>query len=394
MSGADNTSGDRRVAMGLTYYSPYVSGLTNAARDVAEGLAERGWSVTVVASQHDAGLPPSEEINGVRVIRTPVVARMSKGVISPTLPFVCAREIARAGLGNLHLPMLEAGAVATLLRRRYPLVTTYQCDVTLGAGAANRCVERAMDFSTIMAARRSAAVSVTSFDYLESSRTREHLRPRALEVPAPALNRGLGSPTFRDGVGPHIGFLGRIVEEKGVPYLVEAFRGVAGEDWRLLIGGDFERVAGGSTIADVRRAAADDDRIRILGFVPDERMADFYASLDVFALPSVNPLEAFGIAQVEAMLAGIPVVASGLPGVRQPVLRTGFGRVVPPRDVAGLGKALLGVVTTDPSEWRPCRERAEREYGLPGILDRWEEVFSDARSPNAPRRTSPRFGDL
>ena len=121
----------RRVTMGLTYYAPYVSGLTNAAKIVAESLAQRGWQVTVVTSRHDRRLPQREVVNGVLVIRVPVLARMSKGVLSPMLPFVAAQHIRRSGVGNLHLPMPEAGAVAALLGRRSRLVTTYQCDVTL-----------------------------------------------------------------------------------------------------------------------------------------------------------------------------------------------------------------------------------------------------------------------
>ena len=67
----------------LTYYTPYVSGLTNVARDVAEGLAAHGFRVTVVTSRHDRSLPTEEHINGVRVVRAPVWTRFGKGTISP-----------------------------------------------------------------------------------------------------------------------------------------------------------------------------------------------------------------------------------------------------------------------------------------------------------------------
>ena len=60
------------LAIALTYCTPYVSGLTNMARDIAEGLAARGRRVTVVTSHFDSGLPLEEEINGVRVLRAPV----------------------------------------------------------------------------------------------------------------------------------------------------------------------------------------------------------------------------------------------------------------------------------------------------------------------------------
>jgi hypothetical protein len=63
--------GSRRhddVAVAVTYYSPYVSGLTNMARDIAEGLAARGRRVTVVTSRYDPALPRDEEFNGVLVL--------------------------------------------------------------------------------------------------------------------------------------------------------------------------------------------------------------------------------------------------------------------------------------------------------------------------------------
>ena len=100
------------LAIALTYYSPYVSGLTNMARDIAEGLAARGRTVTVVTSHFDSGLPLEEEINGVRVLRAPVLARVGRGVVSPQLVALGRKTLGRARVASLQLPMLEAGAIA------------------------------------------------------------------------------------------------------------------------------------------------------------------------------------------------------------------------------------------------------------------------------------------
>ena len=123
------------LAIALTYYSPYVSGLTNMARDIAEGLAARGRTVSVVTSHFDSGLPLEEEINGVRVLRAPVLARVGRGVISPQLVALGRKILGRARVASLQLPMLEAGAIAAGLRT--PLVSTYHCDVTLPPGLVN-----------------------------------------------------------------------------------------------------------------------------------------------------------------------------------------------------------------------------------------------------------------
>ncbi len=333
------------LLIALNYYSPYVSGLTNVARDVAEGLAARGWRITVVASQHAPELPLEERINGVRVVRTPVAVRIGKGVISPSFIGTVRRESAGSRLLNLHAPMLEAGLIARASLA--PVVMTYQCDISLPATLLGRLQNRMLDLSTKLAARKSAFVTVTSDDYADHSRMREALSLRRRVIPATCKVRAGGTPAYRDGPGPHIGFLGRIVEEKGVEYLVEGFRAFDNPAARLLIAGDFQGVAGGSVIDRVRRSIGDDPRIRLLGFLPDAALDDFYASLDIFALPSINPFEAFGIVQVEAMMRGIPVIASDLPGVRQPVLATGMGAIVAPRSSAAVQQALTTLIGAD-----------------------------------------------
>jgi glycosyltransferase involved in cell wall biosynthesis len=205
---------------------------------------------------------------------------------------------------------------------------------------------------------------------------------RTTVVPPPCHVRPAGRPSFRDGAGLHVGFLGRIVEEKGLQYLVQAFQQLGDPDARLLIGGDFAAVAGGSVVDQVRGLAAGDERIRFLGFLPEEQIADLYASIDVFALPSVNSFEAFGIVQVEAMMAGVPALASDLPGVRTPVQETGFGVVTTPRDVgditAGLARLRDAALDRDAGA-----QRARDRYALDTVLDGYEDVLADVARESA-----------
>ena len=67
------------------------------------------------------------------------------------------------------------------------------------------------------------------------------------------------------------------------------------------------------------------ERLVFLDLLPSELMPSFFALCDVLAVTSLNSTEAFGLVQVEAMLAGTPVVATDLPGVREAVRRTDMG---------------------------------------------------------------------
>lgn len=376
-------SSDYDVLVALNYYAPYVSGVTEAARVTAEGLVERGWRVAVVCGHHDPSTPRRESVNGVDVYRTKVALRIGKGIVSPGFVPTIARLARRSRLVHLHAPMLEAGAVAAAVRST-PLVVTYHCDVALSDAALDRLQVRALDRSHRATIRRAAAIFVTSEDYAQASRLHDVLKERTTEMPVPCILRPAGRPSYRDGDGLHVGFLGRIVEEKGLEYLVAGFRAL-GPEARLVIGGDFSRVAGGSVVEKVRRAIGGDERIRMLGFVPDEALPDFYASLDVFALPSINALEAFGIVQVEAMMHGIPSVASDLPGVRVPVLATGFGVIVPPKDASAITDALERVAR-DPLDSSIGARAAQDRYLAANVIDRHASVFASLTSTRVPEK--------
>jgi glycosyltransferase involved in cell wall biosynthesis len=361
------------VTVMLDYYTPYVSGLTEAARLTAEGLAGRGWRIAVVCAQHDPGLARHEVINGVHVFRAPVLARVSRGFVSPRLPLLAGRLAARSDIVHIHLPNPEAALVAAV-KGSARLVVTHHIDVFLPDTPINRFGMWAVDQVCKAAVRKADLVIANSEDQARGSRIWPTIRRRPLlPVPSPCVERSGGAPRLRDGDGLHIGFMGRITVDKGIEYLIRAFRSIDDPRARLLIAGDYASVAGGSNIAQLRAEAGGDPRIRFTGLLRGEGLRDFYASIDVFALPSIS--ESFGIVQVEAMMAGIPPVSTELPGSRYPVMATGFGRLVPPRDPAALRAALLEMAQLPAEDRKAGQEAATKLFGGEAFLDAHEEAF-------------------
>ena len=254
---------------------------------------------------------------------------------------------------------------------------TYQCDPPRGLGLKSDVVQVALDMSHKVALQRADKVVASSLDYAHSSRVLSK-RPRAqvVAIPPPSWPRAAGMPTYRVGSGRHVGFLGRLTSEKGADVLIRAFRQSAAEADRLLIAGEGVDVAGDSAFARIKESAGGDPRVVFLGRIPDEKIADFYASIDVFCLPSTNSFEAFGIVQVEALLAGVPVIASDLPGVRTIVQETGGGICVVPGSVDSLAAALreIGRLYLDPSR---LSAKASEAYGVKTSLGRYADLFSD-----------------
>ena len=357
----------------INYYAPYVNGQTETARQLAEGLARRGWQVAMVAARHDPALPAVERLGGVDVYRTPVVGRVGRGLVSPGFASTVRRLGRRSEVVHLHLPMLEAGLVAAPPRPA-PLVLTHHIDLWLPPSRVNDLARTVVAGSTRYALVRSAAVVVNSEDQARGSRFWP-LADRWEPVPPPCLDRRGGAPAYRDGPGTHVGFLGRLVPDKGIDQLLTAFAGLP-DTARLLIAGDFLGYPGDNLMHRVRAAAAADPRIRVLGMLAGREIDDFYASIDVFALPSVA--ESFGIAQTEAMMCGVPSVTTDLPGGRWPVAATGFGVLVPPGDPAALRAALVRAAAFDPARRAAGAARTHDLFALDRSLDRYEALLRTA----------------
>jgi glycosyltransferase involved in cell wall biosynthesis len=340
----------KRVLIVLSYYHPYVSGVSEYAKMLAEGLAKH-HDVTVLTGQHTPDLPFSETIHGVSVIRAKPLFFAHKGYISVDLAFRFRRLSHDADVINFHLPMLDALWLAPLAPRKTHFITTYQCDVQATGGWLDRFAVRAVQTAARICVRRSQEVVVTSLDYAAGSPLLSTEHVRIVEGYAPIKDTGFVVATGgRDNDAfPVIGFLGRFVSEKGIDVLIRAFERVrlSYPAAKLLLAGDYESVAGGSIYPRLRTSIeALGAKVELLGRIEEAELPEFYARLNLFVLPSVNAYEAFGMVQIEAMLAGVPVVASDMRGVRVPVTLTGIGRLAPPGDDEGLARAIVDAVTS------------------------------------------------
>lgn len=343
------------------YWAPYRSGLTVYAGALARALAARGVAVRVLCGRHDPDAPADETIGGVEVRRLPVRLRYDRGILVPGLVPAAVGAARRGDVVVTVAPLAEAGVIAGLAPRDRT-VLLYVCDPDVPAGAVGRLLIAAVDASARIAVARSTVVAALSHDYAAHSRVLAGAGRPVVAIPppvnahrfAPAEPLAAITAIARPGV-VSVGFLGRLVHEKGLDRLVAAAARMR-EPGRLLLAGDSAGVAGGGVRdALVAQAAALGVDVTFLGPLAQSDVNAFYSSVDVLCLPSVNPLEAYGMVQVEAMLCGTPVVASALPGVREIIQATGMGELVAPGDVDALA-AALDAVGADPDRYR--RDRA------------------------------------
>lgn len=373
----------RRILLVLYYYDPYVSGVTLCAKRVAEGLAARGHSVTVLASQHEPRLPLETTINKVKVVRKPVMFRLGKGVVMPFfwLSIVCYAR--RNDIVNIHMPLAESGLSSLFIPKR-KMIATYQCDINLGNGLIERIIATMSMLLMKLQLRRTRYVIPSSVDYLEHSKMAAFSWKANPIEPMVTVKEftpvSYGKLFQRIGIKDRdtvIGFMGRVVYEKGIEYLIEAIPYLQKEltSVKIVIAGDYKNVAGGS-VKEVLDGYMQKypGTVIFTGFLSDAERNQFYSGIDVLVLPSIDPLEAYGMVQVEAMLCGTPVVASDMPGVRQIILKTGYGRLARQRDSEDIARQVTAVVK-NMDKYMPQRGRVVRLFDPEKGLKVYEELM-------------------
>ncbi len=201
----------------------------------------------------------------------------------------------------------------------------------------------------------------------------EHLPPSRRQVVWNPVHEGVVEAGRRRDGGPlRFGFLGRLVEEKGIDLLLAACRQLPREGWTLTIGG---RAPGGDD--DLRRRS-EGLPITFAGFVETIR---FLSDIDVLVAP-VLWAEPFGLTIVEALAAGVPVIGSRLGGVGEILRDVEPGWLFPPGDVAALVALMREMIACPPAPpaaspgYRSVMERTDRTHAIGRYLDLYRSVVA------------------
>lgn len=381
-----------RILTVLTYYRPHTSGLTIYAERIAKAFVARGHQVTVLTSQYEKNLPLHETLEGVEIIRSPVLFRLNKGVIMPWIGWQATRAALRHDVILLHLPQFDAAGIS--LRGRLfkkPTIIAYHSDLILPPGAFNRFVNFVVDVANRLTATFAHRISAYTDDiaahspYLSSYPKKVKVITPPVELPKASLE-AIGAFRFRHNPEGKrvIGMATRFASEKGVEVLLDALPKVMERhpNVKVLFAGQYEGVWGEQQyferLAPRIRELEAQGKWKFLGVLPLAEMPAFFANLDVICVPSLNSTETFGFVQVEAMMNGVPSVASNLPGVRQPVKMTGMGEVIPIGSADGLARALIRILE-QPEKYRGDCDAIRERFSPLTTAAQYEALFEEIR---------------
>ena len=357
-----------KIASVTPVFSPYRGGIGVVCGHNACFLADAGHTVEILTPQYKKNKLVSEKFEsfGSGIIRRlrPFLA-YGNAAILPQLIW----RLKNYDVIHLHYPFIGAVVPVIIAKKIFKkkLVVTYHMDL-FGKGGIRQPIFHYYNRLVMpLLEHFSDRIIVTSRDYAQFSRLGRYMDyspekyyevPNSVSVERFYPREKNNEIMTRHGIGSGdkvIGFVGGLDTAhyfKGVEYLIEAFalmlhgleKTGSPASYKLLIVGDGDLRARYEQRAASLKVA---DQVVFAGSVSDKDLPEYYNLADVVTLPSIDRSEAFGVALVEAMACGKPVVASSLPGVRSVVRDGENGYLSKICDTPDLASKLLSILNDD-----------------------------------------------
>jgi phosphatidylinositol alpha-mannosyltransferase len=324
------------VALVCPYAWTTPGGVQTHVAGLAAELRRRGAAVDVLAPA-DGPVDVPRFVSLGRSIGFSWQGTVTRVTLTPAAVWRTARAVRGRDydLVHVHEPMLPAAGLTAVLAASSPVVATFHM-------TARSALWYRVFLPVVRFAARRLAVRIAVSEHARSFA--ERVLPGDYRVIPNAIDTAAYTAARNGGDG-RIVFVGRPDPRKGLDVLLRAFDRLPGAPTLDLVG-----VIEGEV--DTR------ERVRVHGRVSDDERARLMGEADVLCAPSLGG-ESFGIVLVEGMAAGLPVVATAIPGY-EAVLPPEAGRLVPPGDEAALA-AALGELLDDPQLRGRMGEAGRRE---------------------------------
>lgn len=355
---------DKIRILQLGKFYPIRGGVEKVMYDLTAGLAQYGISCDMLCAAYKGKGRRIELSDKSQVIVCRTLTRIAGTMISPSL-LMKAISICRSyDVIHVHHPDPMACLALFCARFKGKVILHWHSDIVKQKAMLQfyrplqRWLIRRADLII-----GTTPVYLTGSPYLRKAQNKTVYLPIGIDpvVPVPQDVERIR----RRYAGKKIVFsLGRLVHYKGFSYLIKAAAHLD-DDYVVLIGG--EGVLKDCLEAEIKSMGLQ-EKVVLLGRIPDDELAAYYGACDLFCLSSVQKTEAFGIVQIEAMSCGKPVVATNIKGSGVSwVNEHGVSGVnVAPMDAKALAEAIRAVT---------CNEETYKKYSQ-GALERFHTVFT------------------
>lgn len=361
----------------LGKFYPLRGGVEVVMHKLALGLSERGIPCDLFYASRDGDTTDIELNQHCHIFRSKTLFEAQATMISPDMILKVRRMCRNYDIIHIHHPDPMAALALYLSGFRGKVVLHWHADIV----RQSKLLSYYKPLQSWLI-RRADLIVGTSPVYIKESEALHDVQHKTVVVPIgvtpPDTQYVAPTPPVLEQFSDRtiIFTLGRLVTYKGFEYLVEAAQWLP-DDYVVLIGGD-----GNQRSALEAKIAAEGvgDKVKLLGFIPQDHLTAYFKACRLFCLSSVDKREAFAIVQIEAMAFGKPIVSTNIPGSGVPwVNKHGVsGLTVKPCDSRALADAIM-LLCSDEERYslfcRQARERYDKHFRYDVMINKMEAAY-------------------
>jgi glycosyltransferase involved in cell wall biosynthesis len=359
-------------------FYPYVGGVEKYVLTISQELVQRGHDVTVICANEPEG-KTIDYYEGIRVKRLCQIGKIANTNITPVLPFELTRG--HYDIIHTHIPTPWSADCSSVVSRikNVPLIVTYHNDIG-GRWIYNSLASFYNRTMLHLVLKQASSIIITSSNFRTPCLAR--YREKVKIIPN-SVDTRVFRPVSRQMAGDifFLGVLDTYHQYKGLEILFTAIFAVKKEipDIKLIIGGSGPMK---EYYARLSRSMGITENVEFAGYIPDNKLSDYYNSCRMVVLPSIDPTrEGFGIVLLEAMACGRPVISTDISGVAEDIRIYGAGIVVEPGNADVLVEAIK-TIRNDPNLANRMgsagRVLIEEKYGSENVAGQIEEIYREA----------------
>jgi glycosyltransferase involved in cell wall biosynthesis len=293
------------------FYPPHIGGIETVMYDITEVLNKKDYKTDVLCS-NKKNIYSEEIINNYKVMRTKTYGIKFSTSLSPQMIFKLRQIINDYDIIHVHLPDPMANLALMFVNlNNKKIILHWHSDII----KQKNLLKFYEPFQNWLMKRADKIIATTP-KYIKESKYLQKYKSKCISIPIGIddkklkINNLLLNKIKKEYKNKKVIFsLGRLAYYKGFKYLIESAK-YLNDDYIILIGGNGPLKIELEKEININNLQ---NKVKLLGRITDEELANYYTLCHLFCLPSIFKSEAFGVVQIEAMSFGKPIVATNIP---------------------------------------------------------------------------------
>lgn len=365
------------------YYYPYLGGVENTCKYLADSFALKNEVAVVCFNEDKENV--IEKVGNVKVYRIGTWINIARQALSLAYFPILKKAIRDFNPDIIHFHWANPFPAAVLLSvipKNVKLVVHWHMDII----KQKRIYPFIKPFETALL-KRANRIMVTSPNYRDCSKPLQPFKDK-VDIVQSAIEEELfkkqeGDDKFIEEIGklyeskPIVFFVGRHIQYKGLPYLIEAEKYVKSDCVFI--------IAGKGPLTENLKSSCHSDRIKFIGKVSDDELRCYLYASRVLAFPSITKNEAFGLSLAQGMYCKLPAVTFTIEGsgVNWVSINGETCLEVPNGDVKAYAEAIDKLIDDDELHAKLAEtgyERVKKLFVLPKEIEACKESYQKVKS--------------